>query len=162
VIAGSPDGALACAGGFGFEVRDPSGVLSTYGCERDATVFNHLGAHTWALARVEDRFGNDVDYRYAAETADVVDGDDQWIGEADVDHLLVDLHRDALGRVYRRDDAGPMPPTASSRSSSTPAPTTHYEAHIDHIYPQSKGGEGSPSNGQVLCPKCNSAKGDSL
>jgi hypothetical protein len=32
----------------------------------------------------------------------------------------------------------------------------------DHVIPKSKGGNGSPSNGQVLCRTCNSAKSDSL
>ncbi|ATB35779.1 hypothetical protein CYFUS_001193 [Cystobacter fuscus] len=30
----------------------------------------------------------------------------------------------------------------------------------DHIIPKSKGGDGSPSNGQVLCRECNQEKGD--
>ena len=34
------------------------------------------------------------------------------------------------------------------------------EAHIDHIDPRSKGGAGSPSNGQVLCRTCNLGKSD--
>lgn len=34
------------------------------------------------------------------------------------------------------------------------------EAHVDHVIPQSKGGDGSPSNGQVLCRDCNLDKSD--
>ena len=36
------------------------------------------------------------------------------------------------------------------------------ERQRDHIVPQSKGGDGSPSNGQVLCRDCNLSKGDRL
>jgi len=36
------------------------------------------------------------------------------------------------------------------------------EGQVDHIIPQAHGGDGSPSNGQVLCPTCNAAKGDKM
>ncbi|WP_324603286.1 RHS repeat-associated core domain-containing protein [Leptospira santarosai] len=32
----------------------------------------------------------------------------------------------------------------------------------DHIIPKSKGGDGSPSNGQILCRECNNGKSDKL
>ncbi|WP_308859498.1 HNH endonuclease [Leptospira interrogans] len=32
----------------------------------------------------------------------------------------------------------------------------------DHIIPKSKGGDGSPSNGQILCRACNNEKSDKL
>jgi RHS repeat-associated protein len=34
------------------------------------------------------------------------------------------------------------------------------EAHVDHVDARSKGGAGSPSNGQILCRTCNLAKSD--
>ncbi|XYH94647.1 HNH endonuclease [Sorangium sp. So ce1128] len=34
------------------------------------------------------------------------------------------------------------------------------ERHRDHIVPRSKGGDGDPSNGQVLCRDCNLRKSD--
>jgi RHS repeat-associated protein len=34
------------------------------------------------------------------------------------------------------------------------------ETHVDHVKPKSNGGSGTPENGQVLCRKCNLAKGD--
>jgi hypothetical protein len=36
------------------------------------------------------------------------------------------------------------------------------EAHVDHIIPKSAGGDGSPSNGQVLCRTCNLQKSNKL
>ena len=33
------------------------------------------------------------------------------------------------------------------------------EAHVDHVVPKSKGGSGTPDNGQVLCRDCNLEKG---
>lgn len=34
------------------------------------------------------------------------------------------------------------------------------ETHVDHVIPRSKGGDGAPSNGQVLCRDCNLGKSD--
>ncbi len=36
------------------------------------------------------------------------------------------------------------------------------ETQVDHIRPKSRGGQGRPDNGQVLCRKCNQAKGNKL
>jgi HNH endonuclease len=33
---------------------------------------------------------------------------------------------------------------------------------VDHIYPKSENGDGSPSNGRVLCNDCNMAKGNTV
>jgi RHS repeat-associated protein len=47
-----------------------------------------------------------------------------------------------------------VPPKQSKKGVTPP----DNEAHIDHIIPKSKGGDGAPSNGQVLCRKCNLRK----
>ncbi len=36
------------------------------------------------------------------------------------------------------------------------------ETQVDHIFPKSKGGDGSPANGQVLCRGCNIKKSDKI
>jgi len=50
-------------------------------------------------------------------------------------------------------------PGQKSESGVTPPGN---ETQIDHIYPKSKGGDGSPSNGQVLCRDCNRTKSDKV
>ncbi|MBR1374771.1 MAG: HNH endonuclease [Cardiobacteriaceae bacterium] len=34
------------------------------------------------------------------------------------------------------------------------------ETHVDHVVPKSKGGSGTPDNGQILCRGCNLKKGN--
>jgi RHS repeat-associated protein len=53
----------------------------------------------------------------------------------------------------------PTGPAEQSKSGVTPPGN---ETHVDHIDPMSKGGDGSPSNGQVLCRTCNLEKGDKV
>lgn len=48
-------------------------------------------------------------------------------------------------------------PAKKSKKGETPPGN---ETQVDHIYPKSKGGDGDPSNGQVLCRDCNRAKGN--
>jgi RHS repeat-associated protein len=49
----------------------------------------------------------------------------------------------------------PTTPAQKSQSGVTPSPD---ETQVDHIIPKSEDGDGSPSNGQVLCRRCNRAK----
>jgi HNH endonuclease len=44
-----------------------------------------------------------------------------------------------------------------SQKGVTPPGT---ETQVDHVIPRAKGGNGSPSNGQVLCRECNNEKSD--
>ncbi len=53
----------------------------------------------------------------------------------------------------------PTVPAQQSQSGVTPPGN---ETHVDHIIPQSQNGDGSPSNGQVLCRTCNLQKSDTL
>jgi 5-methylcytosine-specific restriction endonuclease McrA len=53
----------------------------------------------------------------------------------------------------------PTVPAQQSQAGVTPPGN---ETHVDHIIPQSKNGDGSPSNGQVLCRTCNLDKSDKV
>jgi uncharacterized protein RhaS with RHS repeats len=48
--------------------------------------------------------------------------------------------------------------TTPAKQSKPGTPTPKDETRIDHIDPKSKGGDGDPSNGQVLCSECNLEK----
>jgi 5-methylcytosine-specific restriction endonuclease McrA len=48
-------------------------------------------------------------------------------------------------------------PATQSKKGVTPSGT---ERQVDHIDPKSKGGSGTPDNGQVLCRDCNIDKSD--
>ena len=53
---------------------------------------------------------------------------------------------------------GTVPAKKSEKGVSPPS----NETQVDHIFPKSKGGDGSPSNGQVLCRDCNRTKSDKV
>ena len=53
-------------------------------------------------------------------------------------------------------DTETVPPKKHEKGVTPPK----NECHVDHIIPKSKGGDGSPSNGQVLCRDCNLGKGN--
>jgi hypothetical protein len=91
VIASRDVDGPACHDGFAFEVDRPDHTIATYGCTRDATVMTHLGARSWALSRVRDRFGNYADYHYHAALEPVLDQQGAWLGDADVDHRLTSI-----------------------------------------------------------------------
>ena len=50
-------------------------------------------------------------------------------------------------------------PAQKSQRGVTPAGN---ETQVDHVYPSSRGGSGTPDNGQLLCRGCNRAKSDQV
>ncbi|MCY1079684.1 HNH endonuclease [Archangium lansingense] len=53
-------------------------------------------------------------------------------------------------------------PTVDAQKSQKGVTPPGNETQVDHVIPRAKGGDGSPSNGQVLCRECNNAKSDKL
>ncbi len=47
----------------------------------------------------------------------------------------------------------------AQKSQKGVTPPTN-ETQVDHVIPKAKGGDGAPSNGQVLCRECNNEKSD--
>jgi RHS repeat-associated protein len=50
--------------------------------------------------------------------------------------------------------------TVPGQQSKKGVPKARNETQVDHITPKSRGGQGRPDNGQVLCRKCNQQKGN--
>ena len=71
---------------------------------------------------------------------------------------VIEQNRAANGGVTVCAGCGrPTVPAQQHKKGVTPPGN---ETHVDHIVPQSKGGAGSPPNGQVLCRDCNIQKSD--
>ncbi|URX62468.1 HNH endonuclease [Luteibacter anthropi] len=74
-------------------------------------------------------------------------------GKAEVKEANALAHE---GRVVCEACGRETVPAKQSQKGVTPPGD---EAHVDHVIPKSKGGDGFPSNGQVLCRDCNLDKG---
>jgi uncharacterized protein RhaS with RHS repeats len=75
-------------------------------------------------------------------------------GKAEIDASNAERH----GGVNACEECGlrVVPGQKSQRGVTPPG----NERHRDHIVPKSKGGDGDPSNGQILCRDCNLKKSD--
>lgn len=72
--------------------------------------------------------------------------------------IVKSANRDAHGGTQTCESCGVATvPAKQSKKGVTPPGN---ETHIDHKDPKSKGGSGSPPNGQVLCRDCNLEKRD--
>lgn len=52
--------------------------------------------------------------------------------------------------------------TVKAKQSKNGVTPSKRETQVDHIEPKSKGGSGTPDNGQVLCRDCNIKKSDKV
>jgi 5-methylcytosine-specific restriction endonuclease McrA len=74
--------------------------------------------------------------------------------------IVIDANKVENGGVTTCEYCGTqtIPGTRSAQGVSPPS----NETNVDHIIPKSKGGNGDPSNGQVLCRGCNLDKSDTM
>lgn len=66
---------------------------------------------------------------------------------------VIDLNKAENGGVTRCTNCG-VTTVAPQQSRKGVTPPSN-ETHVDHVNAKSKGGSGTPNNGQVLCRKCN-------
>jgi hypothetical protein len=71
---------------------------------------------------------------------------------------VIEANRQANGGQVVCENCGVV--TVPSQKSQQGVTPPQNEAQVDHINAKSKGGDGAPSNGQVLCRQCNRDKWD--
>ncbi len=73
---------------------------------------------------------------------------------------VISANKAANGGVVVCEGCGVKTVPAKKSTKGVTPPSN--ETQIDHIHPKSKGGDGSPANGQVLCRGCNRKKADKI
>jgi hypothetical protein len=113
-------------------------------------------AITGMLNKADDKGGGD---KGAGDKQGTKDGDRAGKPMRPSDKQEVKDNNAAKNNGTTKCDACGRDTTPSKQSQKGVTPPGN-ETRVDHVYPQSKGGNGDASNGQILCNDCNGAKSD--
>jgi hypothetical protein len=73
---------------------------------------------------------------------------------------ILEENRAKNGGAVRCENCGVSTVQPQKSTAGVSPPTNEWQR--DHIYPRVRGGDGAPSNGQILCRNCNRTKSDTL